>query len=77
LRLRSDSMEFSAFARSTSCNNSSRAICLPQNSYHYYRGDWGRMGKRGRHLLNKRNLLDGNCNIKEKELKLQNRDNAI
>jgi hypothetical protein len=38
---------------------------------------WQVFGERGRHLVNKGNLLDGNCNIEEKELKLQNRDNAI
>jgi len=40
-------------------------------------GVTGRLGGWGRHLVNKGNLLDGNCNIEEKELKLENRDNAI
>jgi hypothetical protein len=34
-------------------------------------GDWetGRLGGWGRHLADKGNLLDRNCNIEEKELK--------
>jgi hypothetical protein len=34
-------------------------------------------GEREKHLVNKGNLLDRNYNIEEKELKLQNRHNAI
>jgi hypothetical protein len=45
LRLRSDFIEFFALPHSVNRNMSIRAICLPQNSYRYYRGGWGGLGK--------------------------------